>query len=246
MTAKDKLRAIVILLLVITAFVGIFIYKNVSTRNTLASRIAALSSRKVNPKTVKELRKAIDVYGKKIEQHVSDISGIGIYWKLLGSKLMDETKPMYGEALDALKEAARYHPEDESIHYLIGMAAGNMAKAEYVSPEDKAEYFRISEAAYLRAIDLYDSYGRALYGLGVLYVFELKRPEEAIPCLNRFLELEKFDIKGMFALAAAKYMVQDYAGSTDLYDRIVSLSKNKEEKKNAEQLKRQVMDEWYK
>lgn len=235
----------VILLLVITAFVGIFIYKSTSSRNTLASRIAALSARKVNPKTVKELRKAIDVYGKKIEQHKADAAGIGIYWKLLGSKILDENKPMYGEALDALKIAVKYYPEDESIHYLIGMAAGNMAKAEYFSPEDKAEYYRIAEEAYLRAIDLYDSYSRALYGLGVLYVFELNRPEDAIPCLERFLELDKFDTKGMFALAAAKYMTEDYAGSVDVYDRIISLSKNKEEKKNAEQLKRQVMDEWY-
>jgi tetratricopeptide (TPR) repeat protein len=245
MTAKEKFKTFAILLLVIVAFFGIFVYKNVSTRNTLATRIAALSNRKVNPKTVKDLRNAIDQYGKKIDQHKADIHDIGIYWKLLGSKLLDEKKPMYGEALDALKEAVRYFPEDEAIHYLIGMAAGNMAKAEYFSPEEQAENYRISEAAYIRAIDLYNNYSRALYGLGVLYVFELQRPDEAIPYLERFLELDKFDTKGMFALAAAKYMTEDYAGAADMYDRIVSLSKDKEEKKNAELLKRQVMDEWY-
>jgi len=245
MARKGMVKSIFILILVAAGITGIFVYKKIALRNSLAARIAALSSRGAPPQSVEDLRAAIDLYGKKIEEHIQDAGRTGIYWKILASRLMEGRKPMYGEALEALKQAVRYYPEDESIHYLIGVSAGNMAKAEYFSPEDRAEHYRVSEEAYLRAIDLYPRYGRALYGLGVLYVYELGVPEEALGYMERFMEINPNDTSGMFVLAAANYMIEDYGTAVNWYDRVIGTSKDKDEKTQAEQLRQQVMDEWY-
>jgi len=245
MARKGMVKSVFIFLLVAAGIIGIFAYKKIALRNSLAARIASLSSRGAPPQSIEDLRLAIDLYGKKIEEHIQDAGKTGIYWKILGSRLMEGRKPMYGEALDALEQAVRYYPEDESIHYLIGVSAGNMARAEYFSPEDRAEHYRISEEAYLRAIDLHPRYGRALYGLSVLYVYELERPEEARPLLERYMEINPNDTSGMFVFAAANYMIEDYASAVDWYDRIIRTTKEKDEKKQAEDLRQQVMDEWY-
>jgi tetratricopeptide (TPR) repeat protein len=184
------------------------------------------------------------LYEKKLDEHVKDAAQTGVYWKILGSRLMDN-KQMYGEALEALENAVRYYPEDETIHYLIGVCAGNLAQSEYFSPEEAAEHFRTSEAAYLRALNIDGRYGKALYGLSVLYVFTLNRPLEALPYLERFLDIHKSDTDAMFVLAAAHYMTENYQGAVDQYDRIISLTKDKNVKAQAETNRQQVMDEWY-
>jgi len=245
MARKGMVKSIFLLILVAAGITGIFVYKKIAMRNSLAARIAALSPRGAPPQSIEDLRAAIDLYGKKIEEHIQDAGKTGVYWKLLASRLMEGKEPMYGEALDALQHALRYYPEDESIHYLIGISAGNMARAEYFSPEIQVEHYRVSEEAYLRAIDLYPRYGRALYGLAVLYVYELDRPDEALPYLERFMEINPNDAKGMFVFAAANYMLKDYAVTVDWYDRIIRATRDKDEKKQAEDLRQQVMDEWY-
>jgi len=245
MAKKGLAKSIIILIILVAGFSGIFVYKKIAARNSLAARIAALSPGGAPPQSIEELRQAIDLYGKKIDEHVADAAKTGIYWKILGSRLMDGPKPLYSEALKAFEEAVRYYPDDESIHYLIGISAGNLAKAEYFSPAEQAEHYRVAEAAYSRAVALNERYGKALYGLGVLYVYDLARPEEAIPYLERFLEINTRSTDGMFVLAAARYMTKNYEEAAALYDRIIGLTKDKNVKAQTEQLKQQVMDEWY-
>jgi tetratricopeptide (TPR) repeat protein len=245
MVRKGTVQSIVILLVIAAGITGIFVYKRIARRNSLAAQIAALSPRGAPPRSVEDLRRAIDLYEQKIEEHVKDAAQTGVYWKILGSRLMDGKNPLYGEALGALENAARYYPEDETIHYLIGVAAGNLARSEYFSPGEQAEHYRVSEAAYLRALDLEGRYGKALYGLSVLYVYNLNRPAEAVLPMELFLDINKSDTDGMFVLAAAYYMTENYEGAAELYGRIAGLSKNKEVKARAEEFRRQVMDEWY-
>jgi tetratricopeptide (TPR) repeat protein len=174
---------------------------------------------------------------------VKDAALTGVYWKILGSRLLD--KKLYGEALEALEEGARYYPEDETIQYLIGVSAGNLAPSEYFSPGEQEEHYRIAEQAYLRAIAIDERYGKALYGLSVLYVFNLNRPAEAVPYMERFLDINKNDTDGMFVLAAAYYMTEQYQASVDLYDRILGITKDAQVREQAERNKQQAMDAWY-
>ncbi|MDR0599960.1 MAG: tetratricopeptide repeat protein [Treponema sp.] len=242
MAKQGMAKSVIILIILAGGISGIFAVKKVLARNTLAARIAALSPRGT-PQGIEDLRKAIDLYERKIEEHVKDAAQTGIYWKILGNRLID--KKLYGEALEALENAARYYPEDETIQYLIGISAGTLAKSEHVSPQRKQALREECELAYLRAIEIYERYGKALYGLSVLYVFELGRPAEAVPYLERLLEVHRGDTDGMFVLAAAYYMTENYQAAVDLYDRIGGLTKDKDVKIQAERNKGQVMDEWY-
>jgi tetratricopeptide (TPR) repeat protein len=217
--------------------------KKIATRNSLASRIADLSPRGAPPGTIEDLRKAIDLYQKKIDEHVRDAAQTGVYWKILGSRLID--KKLYGEALEALENAVSYYPEDETIHYLIGLSAGTLAKSEYFSRAEAVRHFDISESAYRRAIDIDGNYGKALYGISVLYVFELERPADAVPYLERFLDINKSDTDAMFVLARAYYMTQKYEEAVGMYDRIIGLTKDAAVKNQAEQNKQQVMGALY-
>jgi tetratricopeptide (TPR) repeat protein len=237
-------KSVIALIIIAAAFVGFFTVKKIATRNSLAARIAELSPRGAPPQSIEDLRKAIALYEEKIEEHVKDAAQTGVYWKILGSRLLD--KKLYGEALEALEQAALYYPDDETVQYLIGLSAGNLAQSEYFDPQSQGFHLRIAEQAYLRAIAIDERYGKALYGISILYVYgEPRRPGEAVPYLQRFLDINKSDTDAMFVLANAYYQLEEYQGAADLYDRIMGLTKDPERKRNAEQLKQQVMDVWY-
>jgi tetratricopeptide (TPR) repeat protein len=235
--------SIVILVILAAGITGIVVYKKFAERNSLARQIADLSPRGAPPQGIDDLRKAIALYEKKIEAHVQDAAQTGVYWKILGSRLID--KGLYGEALEALEQAALYFPEDETVHYLIGISSGISAKSGYFSETEAASGFRTAEQAYLRAIDIDERYAKALYGLSVLYVFDLNRPAEAVPYLERFLDINKSDTDAMFVLARAYYMIENYEAAVGLYDRIIEISKDPAKKAQAGANKQQVMDSWY-
>ena len=245
MAQKGLGKSIIILVILVLGFTGVFVYKKIAARNSLAAQIASLSPRGAPPQSVEDLRKAIALYEKKIDEHVKDVTQAGIYWKILGSRLIDARQPLYGEALQAFQNAVRSFPDDETIHYLIGFSAENLARSEYFSPEEQAEHYRIAEAAYMRALDLEGRYTRALYNLSVLYVHTLNRPMEAIPLMELYVDINTRDTNGMFVLASAYYLTENFEAAINLYDRIIGITKNQTVKNQAEQNKQQVLDAWY-
>jgi tetratricopeptide (TPR) repeat protein len=242
---KNYVKPLAILLGIVVIVAAIVVFQKVQARNSLADQIAELSPRGAPPQSIEDLRKAITLYEAKIEEHVKDTAQTGIYWKILANRLVD--KKLYGEALEALERAVYYYPEDVSLHYLIGISAGEMAKSAYFpdAPESAESYYRISEQGYLRALELSERYTKAMYGLSVLYVFELDRPAEAIPLMLRFLDINTGDISAMFLLARAYYMTSDFEAAAALYDRIISKTKDAKIKARTEELKKQVLDAWY-
>jgi tetratricopeptide (TPR) repeat protein len=244
MTAKKgNFRAVIAFIIVAVGIIGIVAYKKIGTRNSLARQIAELSPRGAPPQGIDDLRKAIGLYEQKIEEHVNDAARTGMYWKILGSRLID--RKLYGEAMEALEQAARYYPEDESIHYLIGFSANTLARSEYFSETEAALHFRRAEQAFLRAIDIYDRYSKALYSVAALYVFDLDRAADAVPYLERYLDINKSDTDAMFVLARACYVTEDYERAVELYDRIISITKDPGKKVQAEANKQQTLAVWY-
>jgi len=197
------------------------------------------------PSSVEELKSAIAANEKKLEAYVNDATQTGIYWKLLASRLQD--KGLHGEALQALQKAAYYFPEDPSIQYYIGLSAGIMAKASHAFPGsvdyEKEGYYSLAENAFLRAIELDSRYLRPKYSLGVLYVFELDRPEDAVPHLLSYLEISRNDIDTMFVLARAYYMMRNYKAAIDLYDRIITLTRDEQKRKDAQNNRQIILGE---
>ena len=201
-----------------------------------------------SPTTVEELKDAI----KKYQERVADVqlaqSQIGIWYKILGTRYLDNK--MYGEALKCFQEALTYYPDNQNLYYYVGVCAGYMSHAalDYNASgtnEVKYNYLKLAEEAYLRAIAIEDRYVRALYGLGVLYVFELDEPEKAVPHLEKALSIDTKNLDTMFVLARAYYSSYEFDKAVEIYDRIIETTKSEDTKKTAEENKKLVLDAAY-
>jgi tetratricopeptide (TPR) repeat protein len=243
---KEFFVGFVLIVITVSLVGGIYTFRKIKTRNSLITQIKALSPRDTPPQTIEDLRTAIRLYEELIEQHVQDAAKTGLYWKLLASRLQD--RGLYHEALDALERAVYYFPEDAYIHYMRGISAGIVAKSSFDPLGGNAgaqSYYALAEMSYLRAIELDENYARPRYGLGILYVFEMDKPQEAIPHLARYLEITQNDVDAMFVLARAYYMVNNYQDALDVYDRIITVSRDAAQRMEAENNRQLIMDSYY-
>lgn len=201
-----------------------------------------------NPTTVEEIAAAIEQYGQRADELLLTEQQTGVWWKLLGTRYLDSQ--MYGKALEAFQKAIEYYPANQNLYYYVGVCAGYLAESalDYSVSGDTAErdgYLALAESAYLRALGIEGRYVRALYGLSVLYVFEMNRAEEAIPYLEKVLSIEKKHTEAMFVLARAYYVTKQYQKAADLYDRILETTTDASLKEDAVRNKKVVLDEQY-
>jgi tetratricopeptide (TPR) repeat protein len=242
-----KIKDIFLGILVILAIgsITLFIYRSEKTRSHrhLAKRISELSARGGPPETIDGLRSAIALYEAQIELNVKEGAQTGSYWKILAIRLAD--KGMHRDALDALERAIYYNAEEPILFYLTGVSAGICAKSvvgfSANSEKEKEHYYSLSEKSFLRALDLDELYTKPMYGLAVLYVFELDRPQQAIPYLERYLKIQQSDIAAMFILARAYYSIGNYSSAVELYDKIITKSKDQNIKTEAQNNKETVI-----
>jgi len=201
-----------------------------------------------SPTSIEELKDAI----KKYQERVADVqlaqSQIGIWYKILGTRYLDNK--MYGEALKCFEEALQYYPNNQNLYYYVGVCAGYMSHAAMDfnasgTNEVKYNYLKLAEEAYLRAIQIEDRYVRALYGLGVLYVFELDEPAKAIPHLEKALSIDTKNLDTMFVLARAYYSNYEFDKAVAMYDKIIETTKSEDTKKTAEENKQIALDAAY-
>ncbi|MDR3020882.1 MAG: tetratricopeptide repeat protein [Treponema sp.] len=213
----------------------IYNYESRKTNKELTKRINELSSRGGPPETIDGLRQAIALYEIQIERNVREGAQTGVYWKILATRLAD--RGLHNDALEALERAIYFNTEDPILFYLSGVSAANVAKSKVGfstdADKEREHYFKLSENAYLRALELDVTYTRAMYGLAILYVFELGRPRDAIFHLERYLQIQASDINGMFVLARAYFMIEDYSKAVEMYDRIISRTKDKTAREEA-------------
>jgi tetratricopeptide (TPR) repeat protein len=248
MRRRGTILGLLVVILIAAVILGVYQYEKQKSRYELARRIAELSPRGGVPVTIEGLRAAITIYEKAIEEHVRDAAQAGAYWKILAVRLTD--RGMHQDALDALEMAIRYNGEDPTPFYLTGVSAaivaknslgfsrGNASSPGNLSSQESAlaereRYFAMAERAYLRAIELDAAYAKPRYGLGILYTFEMERPAEAIPHLEKYLELMNRDVDAMFTLARAYYMTGSYEKAVDLYDRVLVSTKDTNKQREA-------------
>ncbi|WP_461255685.1 tetratricopeptide repeat protein [Treponema sp. R80B11-R83G3] len=233
---KEILKAILVVAVIGTVFY--FVYQNVNTKThrELAKRIAELSPKGGPPETIDGLRKAIALYEDQIERNVREGAQTGVYWKILAIRLAD--KKMHNDALNAFERAIYYNTEDPTIYYLTGISAASAAKSlvgfSTGEQKEKDRLYKLSENSYLRAMELDVTYTKPMYGIAILYIFELDRPQDAIPYLERYLKINVSDISAMFVLARAYYSTENYSGAVELYDKIISRTKDKKIKEEAQ------------
>jgi tetratricopeptide (TPR) repeat protein len=244
---KEAVVGVAVIVVIAAGITLVYRYGIDSGRKDLAGRVAELGNPGGPPETIEGLRKAIALYEEEIERYVKDSAQTGTYWRILAVRLQD--RGLHNEALRALERALYYFPQDPTLLYLSGVSASRMAKGfldfEGNDSGGAERYYALAEDAHRKAIALDDRYVKPLYALGVLYVFELERPADAIPLMERYLDLTTNEVDGMAVLAHAYALTAQYEAALNLYDRILSITKDKDKRAGIEESRRLVMDSYY-
>jgi cytochrome c-type biogenesis protein CcmH/NrfG len=198
--------------------------------------------REVSMQRVEELEREIRGFRKEVERTVDASGQLAVYYKMLAVEYMRGA--MYGPAYDALQQAIAIQPENPILFYYSAVCAARMSKAQVIR-EDRESWLERSEALYRRAIARDPGYAAALYGLSVLYVFELDRPEEAEDLLERLLVVESKEIDGRFLLARVYYSLGKLENAIELYRQIESLSKVEQTREQALADRKRIEGELY-
>lgn len=211
----------------------------------LAKRISHMQKASGNPVSIEEIKEAISKYDDEAREVQMKNGKVGLWYKILGTRYID--RKMYGEALKCFQMALEYYPDNPNLYYYTAICAGYMSHASLDFDatgnfEKKNHYLELSESAYLRALEIDPRLTTALYGLGVLYVFELDECEKAVPYLERYLNIETRSVDGMFLLARAYYFTEEYDKAIALYDKIIETTKSAEKKAEAEANKKIVLE----
>ena len=246
-TIKGTLiKLTLVIFIVVAALTALMLYERNKERGEFAEIIIS-QGRWATPDSVNELRAAIARYDRRIERHVNDAAKNATYWKLLAIRLQD--RGLHGEALEALERAIYYSPEDPILHYTAGLSAGIMAKSFHIYPgrdnTERNQYNNLAESSFLRSIELDERYLRPRYGLGVLYVFDLDRPEDAIPHLEFYLNISRNDVDTLFVLARAYYMLRRFQEAVEIYDRIIVLTGDQGKRIDAQNNRQVVLGYMY-
>ncbi|MDR0643775.1 MAG: tetratricopeptide repeat protein [Treponema sp.] len=241
---KDYVIGIGVIVVIATLIIGGTAIREAQLRGQEAERIADISNSK-SPQTIDDLKKTIAAYEKQLDQCLKASSKTATYWKILAIRLQD--KGQHAEALESLQNAVKHAPEDPALFYMTGMSAAVMAKSSVAFPgaeNSRQAYFTLAEESYLRSIELKLNYDKPLYGISILYVFEMDKSAEAIPYLERYIALNEKNPEGaadaMFVLARAYYVTGNNVKAAEQYDLILSTSKNKDKHTQAALLRQQV------
>jgi len=233
---KDAIIGLFVIVTFGALIVMVYHFEMEKGHRDLAKRIIGVSSKGGPPEGIDNLKKAIALYERQIDLNVKTGAQTGVYWKILAIRLAD--KGMHEDALQAFERALYYNASDPTIFYLTGesasIAAASTLKFNSKSDSERERLLNLAESAYLRAIELDPTYAKPKLGLGILYTFDMDNPAAAIPHLDRYLQINSRDISGMFVLARAYYMTGENDRAIDLYNRIISRSKDPKVKTEAQ------------
>jgi tetratricopeptide (TPR) repeat protein len=197
------------------------------------------------PQSTEELKKAIAGFSKEMDRLVELKERTGIYYKILASRYMD--KAMYGEAYEALLKAIEYYPANETLYYNAAVSAAYIGKSkEALGPAGDSErqrWLAIAESNYKRAISERPNYGSALYGLAVLYEFELNRPSDALPLLQNLLAVDTQNVDAMLLLGRVYYSLGRLDDALNAYGTASAVTKLPAKRAAAEANRARIQEE---
>ncbi|WP_321991945.1 tetratricopeptide repeat protein [Marispirochaeta aestuarii] len=187
----------------------------------------------VTEEEVRALEEDIRALTDDVEKIVSSTARLGTLYRMLAVDFFDDG--MFGPALEYLDKALRIYPENHVLYYYAALASARIAKTRGDETRRRqgmleAEYY------YLEALRYRPDYRDALYGLGVLYVFELGTPERAIPHLERLVSISESNTDARFVLARAYASIGEYEAAEDQYRSIMDIDADSDAAREAARL----------
>ena len=199
-------------------------------RDILLDKLAALESerygdRDMSKRTIDDLLNGIGLLESEVERTVDAGEYLGTYYKLVAIRFMDQD--MFGLAAEYFRKALTIYPQNSFISYRAGVCTAQLAQAE-ANPSARNDLVAIAKAHYEHALEVNPVYVDALYGLSVLYVFELRQHADAEPLLDRILQKESRHFRAMFLRAHIHVYFGEIEDAVALYDEIVAQSNDQE------------------
>ena len=174
-----------------------------------------------NDDNYRKLKKDIDKYRKVIDEKIDAAEKLGTYYKLIGLKYLDYS--MYGLALESFEEALAIYPENPNVLYYAGLVSARLSKTE----ESESESYRLllqAERYYKASLLVNNRFSSPMYGLAILYVYELDQPELAIPLMELYNTIQKSSMSGRFLLAASLFAAGREGEAVEAYNVIIDKS----------------------
>ena len=200
----------------------------------LAERVYELEnigSAEEEPEKIREIKKEINHWEKELNDAIDAARHTGRFYRTLGLKYMDYK--MFGPAAMSFSRAIEITPENGRLYYYRAVANGRLA----VSRDDaelRAEGLASVEEDYKRAVSLDARFMPPYYSLAILYIYELERPFEAAPYLEKYLEVERSDGRALLLYGQLLEQMNRPEEAVDLYRRLLSLTDYAAEQKQAE------------
>lgn len=235
-------------LILLSGILLLSVFTSCGVSNKTVKRYQKLEEGVSNPTSIEELKDAIEKYQERVVDIQLANQQIGIWYKMLGSRYVDNG--MYGEALKCYQQALQFYPNNQNLYYWVGVCAGYMSHAALDfggtgSNEIRYNYLKTAEEAYLRAIEIEPRYVRALYGVSIIYSFELGEHEKAIPHLEKLLTIDTKNVDAMMVLARCYYGTADFDSAVKMYDKVLATTKSAEVKSIAESFKQTALNAAY-
>jgi tetratricopeptide (TPR) repeat protein len=207
----------------------------------------ARSAKGAPPSSVADLKAGIAKYGDEVDKTAAAMEKIGMYWRLLAIRYMEQG--LYGDAYDAAQKALSHFPDYASLYYVSGVSAAFLSRAASAQVAgtgvSRAQWLATAESSYAQAIKIDPGYLKALYGLAVLYSFELENFEAALPPIEKYLAIDTKNVDALFVYARSLYGAGKLQQAADAYDRIISISTIETKKREAADNKKIILDQLY-
>ena len=137
---------------------------------------------------IAEYNQKIEEYREELQSAVQAAGNIASFSKWLAIEYIKVD--MFGFALESLQEALLVEPNNEVLFYLSGISAMYLAKIHDTHAPERTQLMRRAEYSFVRSIEIKSDYSDPLLGISVLYIFEQNRSDDALPYLNKALEID--------------------------------------------------------
>ncbi len=193
-------------------------------RSEYLGRVKALESGDTTSMTEAEidaLEKDIKELEDSVEQLASETRKLGTYYRMLAVNFFDAG--MFGPASDYLQKAIRIYPENHVLYYYQAICIAKLSKTLETAADRNAAMLD-AEHFYRQALTIKPAYRDALYGLSVLYVFELSTPDRAVPLLENLVSMDEENTDARFLLGRAYASLGALDEARKAYESIIEIA----------------------